>query len=309
MASDKKKITKGIVTDIQRFSLKDGPGIRTTVFLKGCNMRCAWCHNPETLALRPQLLWYPAKCVGCGACVPACKTGAIYRGEQGGFFMNREKCIACGACADTCYSGALVLSGKEMTVDEVMEEILQDLPYYQSSGGGVTISGGEVTCQPAFTLELLQALHREGISTALETNMLVPFDIYEPLLAETDLLMFDVKLLEAGLHTKWTGTENRELLENAIHAARVRPYIIRTPLIPGVNDNEKEIGAIARFISGLEGELLYYELLRFNPLGESKYQALGIENSFAGVKPGSEQAAEQLAETARAAGIAEVRVG
>jgi pyruvate formate lyase activating enzyme len=300
---------KGIVTEIERFSLKDGPGIRTTVFLKGCNMRCAWCHNPETLSLRPQLLWYPEKCIGCGACTQVCPTGARSKDDAGGLSLQPEKCNSCGRCANECFSGALVLSGKEMTVEEVMEEIRQDLPYYRNSGGGVTLSGGEVAVQPQFALALLQALHREGISTALETNMLAPWEVYEPLLKETDLLMFDIKLFQDQLHKKWTGVSNQSILENSAKAAKMLPYLVRTPVIPGVNDNPEEIGSIARFLSGLGGEMLYYELLRFNPLGESKYRALAMDNCFSGVRPGSEEDTEKLADCARAQGLKEVRIG
>lgn len=299
---------KGIITEIERFALKDGPGIRTTVFFKGCNMHCRWCHNPETLRTAPQLLQYEAQCIRCGMCAQVCPTGAR-RVENGALRFDRALCTECGRCAASCFSGALVMSGKEMDLEEILSEVRQDIPYYRNSGGGVTLSGGEASFQPEFALALLKALRKEGISTALETNLLAPWEVYGKLLPELDLLMFDIKLFDSALHRAWTGVGNETILENARRAAGSVPYIVRTPVIPGVNDREEEIFSIADFIRGLGGNLLYYELLRFNPLGEGKYGALRMQNDFAGMRPGSERDTERLAQAARAAGLADVRIG
>jgi pyruvate formate lyase activating enzyme len=278
---------RGIVTDIMRFSLKDGPGIRTTVFLKGCNMVCKWCHNPETLALKPQIMSYSERCIGCFNCARACRHGAIVvegYGPASRLAFYKEKCVNCGACADVCYAGARVMSGKEMTVDEVMAEVLQDVNYYRNSGGGVTVSGGEVTVQSEFTQAILEACKREGISTAIETNMYADWKVFERLIPALDLVMLDVKLFNGEAHQKWTGVDNARVLENVKKMCAHLPVIVRTPVIPGVNDNEEEIGKIATFVKGLDN-VEYYELLLYNPLGESKYQALGINNRFSGEKP------------------------
>lgn len=289
---------KGIITDIQRFSLKDGPGIRTTVFFKGCNMACKWCHNPETLSIAPQLLCYPQKCIKCGSCVMMCPTGSRFLDEKGMLVYNRGKCIHCGTCANNCFSGALILSGRWMDVDEVMAEVIQDADYYRNSGGGVTLSGGEVTMQYEFAGELLAALKAKGISTAVETNMLANWSRYEELIPCLDMVMMDIKLFSEEKHRKWTGVGNQNILENIRKMSDTGiPIIVRTPVIPGVNDDEGEIGRIADFIASLR-HVEYYELLQFNPLGESKYNALGLENEFAGVRPLDAEHMEPLAKAA-----------
>ena len=196
---------------------------------------------------------YPDKCIGCGAVWSL----------QGGSQNPRQKTVPCstiappgkhcGACAANCFSGALVMSGKEMTVEEVMEEILQDRAYYRNSGGGVTLSGGEVSTQPEFALELLQALKKEGISTAIETNLHAPWSVYERMLPFLDLVMFDIKIFDEEAHRRWTGVSNRQILENAKKvAASGKPYLVRTPVIPGVNDTEEEIGSIANYVGTWE---------------------------------------------------------
>ena len=273
---------KHLITDIQRFSLNDGPGIRTTVFFKGCNMRCLWCHNPETLSMGADLMFYPSKCIGCGKCLSACPVGA-HTVENGMHVIDRKRCVKCGKCASVCYAEALVMSGREMTVAQIMDEVRQDKAYYDASGGGVTLSGGEVLCHVEFAAELARACRQEGISVAIETNLSLPYEQIEPLLRETDVLMADLKLFDDGQHRKYTGLSNRTTIEN-LQCLQNIPMIVRTPLIPGVTATRENLRAIATFLADKE-KLTYYQLLNFNPLGASKYRGLDAENAFADARP------------------------
>lgn len=263
---------KGIVTDIQKFSLHDGAGIRTTVFLKGCNMRCNWCHNPETIDMQPQKAFYAEKCIHCGHC-------------------------------DECPTGARTTIGHEMEAEEVFRQLVSDLPYYQQSGGGVTLSGGEPLMQADFALELLKRCHEAGIGTAIETNLSLPFERMEKLLPYLDQVFFDIKLWDDEQHRANTGISNRTVLENARKLAETgKPAVVRTPLIPGLTDTEENIGAIAAFVSTLSN-VAAYEILNFNPLGEGKYSALGQEAVHAGKRPLKKDAVKHLADVAAQHGV------
>ena len=275
---------EGNVTDIQRFSLNDGDGIRTTVFLKGCNMHCTWCHNPETIAHTNDILLYSANCIGCGKCFQVCPQG-VHVMENGVHKLHMEKCTRCGKCVDACYAEALRFSSKRMTTEEVMEHIIQDLPYYQYSGGGVTLSGGEVFCQKDFAESIVDACREKGISVAVETNLLHYFKHIKSILKKLDFVMFDIKLMDAQMHKQYAGTDNHLILENAKELDELGiPMIVRTPLIPGITDTDENLLAIAKFTAGLKNCRLY-ELLNFNPLGDSKYTALGRDNAFAKERP------------------------
>ncbi|HUS92541.1 MAG TPA: glycyl-radical enzyme activating protein [Phycisphaerae bacterium] len=288
----------GIVTDIQRFSIHDGPGIRTTVFLKGCNLRCAWCHNPETLRAGPELQLFPGKCIACGACLEACPRGAHVRVEAGREF-RRERCVACGACADVCYAEALVLVGREMTVEAVLEEVARDRSYYDNSGGGMTISGGEPLFQRDFCLALLAAARTAGLHTAIETNLAWPWEHVAPVADAADLVMLDVKSADPAVHEQWTGADNELILANARRLSeRGAALIVRTPIVPGVNDTPEAVGAIADFAAGLEG-LLYYELLPYHPLGTGKYEGLGMDYPLRELKRPDAETMHRLAAEAR----------
>ena len=232
-----------IIFDIERGAMHDGPGIRTVVFFKGCPLRCAWCHNPESRAFAPQELYYP------------------------------EKCIGCGRCAEGCYTGARRLCGSDMTVEQVMEVIRSDVPYYGTEGGA-TFSGGEPQCQPEFLNELVDACRQEGIHTAIETSMAV----YHPqILQKLGLLIVDIKLWNDPLHQQYVGISNRSIIENVRRADTLGiPILVHTPIIPGVNDTEAEITAIRDFVRSLQNAV-GYELLPYHPLGEDKQRALGLE--------------------------------
>ena len=298
----------GMITDIQRFSLNDGPGIRTTVFLKGCNLHCAWCHNPETIRKKNELMVYPANCIGCGHCVPVCPSGA--RSIAAGVLQfDRSRCTACGACAAVCFPGALKMAGRSVSVEEVMGEILQDHAYYADSGGGVTLSGGELFCQAEFADALIDACRKEKIPVAVETNLNWQFESVRPILEKLDLIMFDVKIFDSVEHKRWTGVENAEPLDNARRLDTLnRPLIARTPLIPGATDSAENIRAIAGFLRNFRN-LRCYELLNFNPLGESKYRALEEKNPFVSARPLKPEALTRLREAAESVGNLTIQIG
>ncbi|MBC7235955.1 MAG: glycyl-radical enzyme activating protein [Chloroflexi bacterium] len=267
---------KGIVTNIQRFSIHDGPGIRTTVFMKGCNLRCFWCHNPETLETYPELQIFPDRCIGCGECFQRCPNEAHVM-QDGQRIFRRELCQGCGTCAETCYAEALVLVGEEMTVEEVVDQVLRDKPFYETSNGGVTLSGGEPLLQFDFAYAILERCQAEGIHTAIETAANFPWARVAAILPVTDLVMMDIKLMDSRRHRECTGVPNERILENARRLGEQDvPLIVRTPIIPGVNDNADDVAAIAQFVATLPN-LLYYELLPFHPMAKSKYVSLDLD--------------------------------
>ena len=274
----------GIINNIQRFSLNDGPGIRTTIFFKGCNLRCKWCHNPETLLLKNEILITLSKCIGCFNCVSVCPTGAR-KIEQNQLVFNRAKCTGCGKCAEICFPDALENTAKKVSVDDVMFEIMQDKAYYTDSKGGVTISGGEVMSQPKFANALVDACLKNDISCAVETNLAYDFDKAAPLLKKLDLIMFDLKIIDDDQHKKWIGLGNKQILDNILKIDELSiPLICRTPLVRGATDSKENISGITEYLSKLKN-LQYWELLNFNPLGDSKYSGLEIENYFHLDKP------------------------
>ena len=245
---------------------------------------------------------YRTKCIGCGKCFEVCPSGA-HKTVDGEHVIDRSLCTSCGKCAEACYAEALALCGREMTVDEVMAELIQDKAYYDNSDGGVTISGGEVLCNIEFATEIARACRKAGINVAIETNLSFPFDAIKPLVSELDAVMFDIKLIDDAEHRHYTGISNKAILENAYKIDELGlPLTVRTPLIPGVTDNEKNIGGIAEYIKGMKN-LVRYELLNFNPLGEGKYKGLDRENAHESARPLGEERLCDLKAAAESRGI------
>ncbi|MFH1031678.1 MAG: glycyl-radical enzyme activating protein [Chloroflexota bacterium] len=263
---------KGVVFDIQKYSIHDGPGIRTTVFLKGCPLTCFWCQNPESQMVTPQIFLYADKCTRCGRCLKVCTTGAITISETSSQ-VDRDKCIGCGQCAEVCPNEARRLAGKYMTVDEVVREVMKDVKFYKNSGGGVTLSGGDPLFQSEFALQILQKCKQNGLHTVVETCGFVPWTTLEKVLPYVDLFLFDIKHIDSGKHKKGTQKPNELIIENIRKIAACKPVIVRTPLIPGFNDSPGDIESIARFVkSELHSPM---EILAYNKMGEGKYERLG----------------------------------
>lgn len=264
---------KGTVFNIQRFSLFDGPGVRTVVFLKGCPLRCIWCHNPEGLEKRAQILYDPQKCIGCGECSGVCQKGLhIFKGGLHGY--AREGCGGCGECAGVCCTGALSLAGREMSVPEVMDVVLRDLSLYRESGGGITLSGGEPFMQPDFTIELLRAAKDAGISTCIETSGFADPAKLEETAGYVDLFLYDYKATGDEMHKRLCGVEQKRILDNlALLDSLGSKVVLRCPIVTGANDVPEHIGGIASTAKKYEC-IKEVQLEPYHRLGVSKAQKL-----------------------------------
>ena len=264
---------QGRVFDVARFCLDDGPGIRTTVFLKGCPLRCAWCHNPESQRAEPEILFSAERCTGCGACAAACPRRCHAVGEGHGF--DRARCAGCGACARACPAGALRLAGRLCTAREVFTEVLADKAYYETSGGGLTVSGGEPAAQPGFVAALFGLARAEGIHTCVETCGEAPGEVFEKLLPLTDLFLYDWKMSNPEAHRRFTGTDNRRIRENLLfldrHGAAI---VLRLPLIPGYNDVPEHFEGVKALVRECP-RIGRIEIMPYHPLGVAKARELG----------------------------------
>ncbi len=298
-------VITGTIFDIQRFSIHDGPGIRTTIFFKGCSLRCFWCHNPEGIHSKPQIQFYPERCIACGECVGVCPEGAQELTANGRAY-HREACVTCGQCVKRCDAEGLLMVGREITAAEATAEALRDRTFYETSGGGVTLSGGEPLIQPAFARAVLTACKAADIHTAIETCAQVSWQALEDVLPVTDLFMIDLKQMDPERHRAATGSSNQRILENVTRLAEAgKPIIFRVPVVPTVNDTPADIAAIAHFVAGLAGRApgeIRLELLPFHRLAADKYRSLGLEYRAADLTAPSKDDMTSLWEAARATG-------
>jgi pyruvate formate lyase activating enzyme len=274
---------RGLVFDIRPYSIHDGPGVRTAVFLKGCPLHCLWCCNPESQGREPELVWLRERCLACDQCLPACPASALYAAPEGGRQVDPARCDLCGQCAEACPGEALNLMGRWLTASEVLAEVMKDALYFESSGGGLTVTGGEPLAQADFVHELLWRYRHEekGRHTAVETCGEAPWWRFEKLMPVVDLFLYDLKHMDPDEHLRLTGVANDRILANARGLAEAgSEVVIRLPLIPGVNDGRDNLEAVAAFMAGLG--LARIDLLPYHRLGEPKYRRLGRDYPMAG---------------------------
>lgn len=283
---------EGIVFDIQRFSIHDGPGIRTIVFLKGCPLSCLWCCNPESQTIHPVVMYQKSQCIHCESCISVCKKGAIHPSNEN--FIDREKCAGCGECANACLTGALTMKGKKMNVQQVIKELKKDAINYRRSGGGITLSGGEPMVQHSFAAELLKACKSQGWHTAIETTGYTKNpEVIEEMFPYIDLALMDIKSIDEQIHKKYTSVSNDVILKNAKRISEISQTVIRVPTIPDVNASKEGIEAICRFVKTLH-HIDTIHLLPYHTYGENKYDLLGKQYLMKETKSLTQEEIEQL---------------
>jgi len=301
---------KATILEIQRMSTEDGPGIRTTIFFKGCSLKCGWCHNPESISAQPQVHWLANQCIGCKTCLEVCPEGALSFGADGNR-IDRDRCTGCGRCAEACPAVALEQLGTRWGLDDLVGEVVKDRAYFDKSGGGVTLGGGEPVLQLPFNREFLKKLQALGIHTAVDTCGMCSGQALQELLPHADLILFDVKEIDPQKHREFTGRSNVKILDNLLRVrdrmrseGRPQGLWIRTPIIPNATATEENVRGIGEFIAArLPGMLQRWELCAFNNLCRDKYLRLGQDWEYQDQGLLSKQDMEKMADVARNSGV------
>jgi pyruvate formate lyase activating enzyme len=294
---------RGIIFDTKRYAVHDGPGLRTTVFLKGCSLRCSWCHNPEAIQQQPEIFFHQDRCIACGDCVEECPTSAQQLVPETGRIFDRDICQGTGTCVDVCYSGALSLAGREVTAAEVLDKVRLDSGFYAESGGGVTLSGGEPLMQAEFATEILKLCKSEGLHTALDTCGQVQWRVYENALPFTDLVLYDVKHMSSDIHKQYTGVGNERIINNLVKISRYGvPIEIRMVMLPTINDSREFVSSAAELLSSLDN-ITGVRLLPYHRLAGSKYLQLGKADTMPDIKEPTDADLQQPAQWLRDAGL------
>lgn len=294
---------KGLVYDIQRFAIHDGPGIRTLVYMKGCSLKCLWCSSPQTQSPKPEILHNEINCKKCGKCIEICPIRVISMSDEDEIVINRDLCDNCGDCVETCLNQALKIVGDHVTVEELFKDINKDSPFYRRSSGGVTVGGGEPTMQSDFVEAFLKRCKKNYMHTAMETCGYVKWENLEKLVKYLDLVYMDIKHMDPEAHKELTGASNELILENIKKVSEIRPLIIRIPVIPGLNDSEENISKTAEFALTLGKNLKRIDLLPYHKFGSMTYTRIGMEYKIEDIEPPSDAHMKKLKEIVESCGV------